>query len=71
MIKLLILSVLIMMVLIPIRASRLKNPGRAFRRAAVGVLVFNIFYWVAVQFLYFDLYLGKSPAELLSKTVHD
>lgn len=69
--KLLVMSVIIMMVVLPIRAARIAHAGHAMRRALVSFFLYNCLYWLMVIVIYFDLYLGKSPAELLSTTVHD
>ena len=69
--KLLLLSILIMMIVIPVRFSRARNAGVGLRRTLTGFFVYNIIYWLAVVVIYFTLIVGRSPLELLSKTVHD
>jgi hypothetical protein len=69
--KLLLISILIMMVAIPVRFSHARNPGVGLRRTLAGFLIYNVFYWLAVVVIYFTLIVGRSPAELLSTTVHD
>ncbi len=69
--KLLLLSILVMMIAIPVRFSRTRNAGVGLRRALVGFFVYNVIYWLAVVVIYFTLIVGRSPAELLSQTVHD
>ena len=69
--KLLLLSILVMMIWIPVRFSHARQPGVGLRRALTGFLAYNFVYWLAVVVIYFTLIVGRSPAELLSKTVHD
>ena len=69
--KLMLMSVIIMMIVLPIRAARIAHAGKAMRRALFSFFLYNCFYWLMIIVLYFDLYLGKSPAELLATTVHD
>ena len=69
--KLLLLSILIMMVVIPVQFSKARNPGVGLRRSLAGFFFYSVFYWLAVVVIYFTLIVGRSPAELLSKTVHD
>ena len=69
--KLLLLSILVMMVWLPVRFSHAKHPGNGLRRTLSSFVLYNAFYWLAVVFIYFTLIVGRSPAELLSKTVHD
>lgn len=60
-----------MMIWIPVRFSRARNPGVGLRRTLTGFFVYNFIYWFAVVIVYFTLIVGRSPVELLSKTVHD
>jgi hypothetical protein len=69
--KLLLLSILFMMIWIPVRFSHARHPGVGLRRTLIGFFAYNLFYLVAVVFIYFTLIVGRSPVELLSKTVHD
>ena len=69
--KLLLLSILFMMIWIPVRFSHARRPGVGLRRTLTGFFVYNFIYWFAVVVVYFTLILGRSPLELLSKTVHD
>lgn len=69
--KLLLLSILFMMIVIPVRFSHAIHPGVGLRRTLTGFFVFNVVYWLAVVVIYFTLIVGRSPAELLSTTVHD
>lgn len=69
--KLLLISILIAMIWIPVRFSHARHPGVGLRRTLTGFLLYNVFYWLAVVVIYFTLIVGRSPAELLSKTVHD
>jgi hypothetical protein len=50
--KLILLSVVIAMVVIPVLAARDRNPRRAFRRTVIIIFVFNACYWLAVRFIY-------------------
>lgn len=67
--KLLMLSSLIMMVVLPIRAANAKSPRVGLRRAIWQVILYNVFYWVAVVYLYFTIYLKRDPTELLNTSV--
>lgn len=69
--KLLLLSILFMMIWIPVRFSHARHPGVGLRRTLTGFFVYNFIYWFAVVVIYFTLIVGRSPVELLSKTVHD
>ncbi len=69
--KLLLLSILFMMIWIPVKFSRARNAGVGLRRTLAGFFVYNVIYWLAVVVIYLTLITGRSPAELLSKTVHD
>ena len=69
--KLLLLSILFMMIWIPVRFSHARQPGVGLRRTLTGFFVYNVIYWFAVVIIYFTLIVGRSPVELLSKTVHD
>lgn len=69
--KLLLLSIMVMMIWIPVRFSHARHPGVGLRRTLTGFFAYTVFYWVAVVFIYFTLIVGRSPVELLSKTVHD
>lgn len=69
--KLLLISIIVMMVVIPVKFSHARNAGVGLRRTLVGFFGYAVFYWLAVVFIYFILIVGRSPAELLSHTVHD
>lgn len=69
--KLLLLSILFMMVWLPVRFSHARNPAVGLRRALIGFFCYGVFYWFAVVVVYFTWIVGRSPVELLSKTVHD
>ncbi len=69
--KLLLLSILFMMIWIPVRFSHARHPGIGLRRTLTAFFAYNFFYWFAVVIIYFTLIVGRSPVELLSKTVHD
>ena len=68
--KLLLLSLLIMMIVIPVQASKARSGPRGLRRALLGFLAFNAFYWAAVIVLWFTVIIGRDPAQLLH-SVHD
>lgn len=63
--KLLLLSGLIMMVVVPLRAARVRDPRRGLRRALAQFLAFNVVYWVAVIIVWFTLMHGSDPSSLL------
>jgi hypothetical protein len=48
----LLMSVLIITLVIPIRASRMKNPVWGLKRALLYFLAFNAFYLFALLFIY-------------------
>lgn len=50
--KLILMSIIIGMVVIPVRASRLKNPRKGLRKVFVQMLLFEIFYLFALRYLY-------------------
>ena len=50
--KLLLLSVIIAMIAIPVLTARDRNPSRGFKKTMYLVLIFNLFYWLAVRFVY-------------------
>ncbi len=68
--KLLLLSVLIMMIVIPVQASKARSATLGLRKALVWFLGFNAVYWVTVVILWFTLLIGRNPAALLH-SVHD
>jgi heme/copper-type cytochrome/quinol oxidase subunit 3 len=65
--KLLLLSGLVMMVVIPLRAARLGDPRRALRRALTRFFAFNVLYWGAVVVIWFTLLHGGDASSLLHK----
>jgi hypothetical protein len=65
--KLLLLSGLVMTVVLPLRAARLRDPRRALRRALTQVFAFNLVYWGAVLFLWFNLMHGNDASSLLKR----
>ncbi|MCL2178687.1 MAG: hypothetical protein FWC28_02095 [Proteobacteria bacterium] len=69
--KILLLSVIIMMVILPMRAAKIPQPGLALRKAMFHFFAYNVFYWIAVVFIYFFVIQGRDAQEILSKTVHD
>ena len=70
MVKLLLLSVLVMMVVIPVRMSHTKSAAKGLRQALFGFLAFNVVYWLSVVIIYFTIVLGRDPGALLH-SVHD
>jgi heme/copper-type cytochrome/quinol oxidase subunit 3 len=50
--KLLLLSVMIMMVAIPVVAARDKSTKRGLQKAILFTIVFNIFYVLALRYIY-------------------
>jgi hypothetical protein len=50
--KLLLVSVVIAMIVLPILAARDASPTRAVRKTLLLIFVFNMLYLIAVRFLY-------------------
>jgi 8-oxo-dGTP diphosphatase len=50
--KILLLSVVIAMMAIPILSARDTNPRRSVRKVILLIFVFNLFYLLAVRFIY-------------------
>jgi hypothetical protein len=50
--KLLLLSMVISLVAIPIIASREKSGTRSLKKTALLILLFNLFFLVALRFIY-------------------
>lgn len=48
--KLVLLSVLVAVVLLPTLAARDGNARRGLRRAVAALIAFAVFYWVGVQY---------------------
>jgi len=69
--KILLLSVIVMMVVLPMWAAKTPQPGLALRKAMLSFFAYNLFYWMAVVFVYFFLIQGRNPQEVLSRSVHD
>ena len=63
--KLLLLSVVVMLVVLPIRAARVSDPARSLRKALTHVFAFNVAYWVAVVFVWFLFLNDGDPSKLL------
>ena len=63
--KLLLLSVVVMTVVIPLHAARMRDDRRGLRRALARFLGYNLVYWVAVIFIWFTLMHGSDPRQLL------
>ena len=66
--KVLLLSMLVMMVVLPLRAARVPDPQRSLRKAVSHFFAFNVFYWVAVLVVWFALFLSADPSRLLSSS---
>ncbi|MBL8951513.1 MAG: hypothetical protein JNK82_12085 [Myxococcaceae bacterium] len=66
--KMLLLSSMIAMIVLPIRAARMKGPNRGLKRAITTVLLFNIA-WAAVVLLVFMVKM-KDPASLAGGPVN-
>jgi hypothetical protein len=63
--KVLLLSVLVTMVVLPLRAARARDPRKALRRVLAQFLTFNVLYWAAVVFIWFTLMHGSDARNLL------
>jgi hypothetical protein len=63
--KLLLLSVLVMMVVIPLHAAKLRDHKKALRRSLARFFAFNLVYWAAVVFIWFGWLHGSDPKQLL------
>jgi hypothetical protein len=50
--KILLVSILIAVIAIPIRAARTRSPRLGLRRAVLWMLAFNLFYLFAVRIIY-------------------
>lgn len=50
--KLLLVSVIMAMVVVPILAARDKSPMRALRRTLLLIFIFNMLYLLAVRYVY-------------------
>ena len=50
--KLLLLSLLISMMMIPARAAREVSPSKGLRKVIIQTMLFNVFYAFALIFLY-------------------
>jgi hypothetical protein len=50
--KLILLSVVISIVLLPVLAARDPNPYRGLKRTVAGWIFFNFLYMLAVRFIY-------------------
>lgn len=50
--KLVLLSVVIMLFMIPLTVGRARNPRRSLRKMLVYALLFNLFYYFALRFIY-------------------
>jgi len=50
--KLLLVSIMIMSIVIPARAAAAKDPRRGLKKALVQMALFNLFYALAVTYLY-------------------
>jgi hypothetical protein len=50
--KLLLISILFMSIIIPARAALSKDPRRGLKKALVAMVLFNLFYVLALTYLY-------------------
>ena len=50
--KLILISILFMSIIIPARAATSKDPRRGLKKALLHMTLFNLFYVLAVTFLY-------------------
>lgn len=50
--KLILISIIVATVVIPLRAARARSARRGLEQALVAMLVFDVFYLLAVMFLY-------------------
>jgi hypothetical protein len=50
--KMLLLSILFASILIPARAAMLKDPRLGLRKALINMALFNVFYVIALRFIY-------------------
>ncbi|MBK7863672.1 MAG: hypothetical protein IPJ65_34720 [Archangiaceae bacterium] len=66
--KALLMASLAMMVVLPLRAARIKNPKVALKRAITTTLLFNVA-WAAVVLVIF-LVLLRNPAQLMPESVN-
>jgi hypothetical protein len=53
--KLLLISVILMMIVVPAIAARDPNPRRGLKRAVIWFVGYNFFYLLAVRYLYYRL----------------
>jgi hypothetical protein len=49
--KLILMSVLFAMIVLPMRAAGDPSPSRGLRRTLVGIAAFNVLYWFALLFV--------------------
>jgi hypothetical protein len=50
--KLLLISILFMSIIIPARAAVAKDPRRGLKKALINMVLFNLFYVLALTYLY-------------------
>jgi hypothetical protein len=50
--KMILISVLIAMIAVPLVASQAKSSQRGLRWTVFGILIFNIFYLIAIRYIY-------------------
>ncbi len=50
--KLLLLSVVVGLVALPVRAARTRSAARGYKRTVLFVLSLNVFYMFALRFIY-------------------
>jgi hypothetical protein len=69
--KVLLLSILVMMLVLPMRAAKTPKPGPALRKAMLSFFAYNVVYWLLVVFLFFVALQNRNPEEVLSRSVLD
>jgi hypothetical protein len=50
--KMVLISIMIMSIVIPARAAAAKDPRKGLKKALIEMTVFNLFYALAVTYLY-------------------
>lgn len=50
--KMLLISILVMSIVLPARAASVKQPKKALKQAVVSMTLFNLFYTLAILFIY-------------------
>ena len=50
--KLVLVSIVIATIVLPLRAAAEPSPSRAFRKAMISMLAFNVIYFFAILYVY-------------------